>query len=127
MISTQGHGLCFLGMVIFKNFFPAEFAKLYERTDSLLVRILERKKEITKDKVTEFDSEIKKIKTAIAVSEREKLRDITELQSLYMARCVGDELPMGTKSIEWRGQKKIALSDFFSNPNLFDSLYGNDF
>ena len=127
MISTQGHGLCFLGMVIFKNFFPAEFAKLYERTDSLLVRILERKKEITKDKVTEFDSEIKKIKTAIAVSEREKLRDITELQSLYMARCVGDELPMGTKSIEWRGQKKVALSDFFSNPNLFDSLYGNDF
>lgn len=127
MISTQGHGLRFLGMVIFKNFFPAEFAKLYERTDSLLARILERKKEVVKDKVTEFDSEIKKIKMAIAVSESEKLRDIAELQSLYMARYVGDELPMGTKSIEWRGQKKIALSDFFSNPNLFDSLYGNDF
>jgi hypothetical protein len=65
MISTQGHGLCFLGMVIFKNFFPAEFAKLYERTDSLLARILERKKEVVKDKVTEFDSEIKKINVGV--------------------------------------------------------------
>ena len=127
MISTQGHGLRFLGMVIFKNFFPAEFAKLYERTDSLLARILERKKEVVKDKVTEFNSEIKKIKTAIAVSEREKLCDITELQSLYMARCVGKTLPDGAKSIEWKGHEQIILSDFFSEPNLFDSLYGNDF
>lgn len=127
MISTQGHGLRFLGMVIFKNFFPAEFAKLYERTDSLLARILERKKEVVKDKVTEFDSEIKKIKTAIAVSEREKLRDITELQSLYMARCVGDALPAHANTIGWNGQPEIQLAKLFATPELFDSLYGKDF
>lgn len=127
MISTQGHGLPFLGMVIFKNFFPAEFAKLYERTDSLVSRILERKKEIAKDKVAEFDSELKKVKMAITASERESLRDIAELQSLYMARCVGKTIPDGAKSIEWKGHEEITLSEFFSKPDLFDSLYGNDF
>lgn len=127
MISTQGHGLCFLGMVIFKNFFPAEFAKLYERTDSLLARILERKKEVIKEKVAEFDLEMNKVKTTIAASEREKLRDITELQSLYMARCVGDALPAHANTIGWNGQPEIQLAKFFAAPELFDSLYGKDF
>lgn len=126
MISTQGHGLRFLGMVIFKNFFPAEFAKLYERTDSLLTRILERKKEIAEEKVTELESEVKKIKTAITLSEREKLRDIAELQSLYMAHCVGGILPAHANMIGWEGQSEIQLSEFFAAPNFFDSLYGKD-
>ncbi len=127
MISTQGHGLRFLGMVIFKNFFPAEFAKLYERTDSLLARILERKKEIAKKKIAELDFEQKEIKTAIAASEREKLKDITELQSLYMARCVGNVLPAYANMIGWNGQAEIQLAQFFAAPELFDSLYGKDF
>ena len=127
MISTQGHGLRFLGMVIFKNFFPAEFAKLYERTDSLLARILERKKEIAKTKIAELDFAQKEIKTAIAASEREKLKDITELQSLYMARCVGNVLPTHANMIGWNGQNEIQLADFFATPELFDSLYGKDF
>lgn len=126
MISTQGHGLRFLGMVIFKNFFPAEFAKLYERTDSLLARILERKKEVAKEKVTELESEVKKIKTEITLSEREKLRDIAELQSLYMAHCVGGILPAHANMIGWEGQSEIQLSEFFAAPNFFDSLYGKD-
>lgn len=127
MISTQGHGLRFLGMVIFKNFFPAEFAKLYERTDSLLARILERKKEIAKKKIAELDFEQKEIKTAVAASEREKLKDIAELQSLYMARCVGNVLPAYANMIEWNGQAEIQLAQFFAVPELFDSLYGKDF
>lgn len=127
MISTQGHGLRFLGMVIFKNFFPAEFAKLYERTDSLLTRILARKKAIIDEKVAEFDSEIKKIKAIIAESENEKLRNVLELQSLYVARCVGDALPEHANMIEWKGQTKIKLSELFAAPELFDSLYGKDF
>ena len=127
MISTQGHGLRFLGMVIFKNFFPAEFAKLYERTDSLLARILERKKEVAKEKATEFDPELKKAKMAIAAAEREKLRDIAELQSLYMARCVGNALPANANTIGWNGQPEIQLAKFFATPELFDSLYGKDF
>ena len=127
MISTQGHGLRFLGMVIFKNFFPAEFAKLYERTDSLLTRILARKKEISEKKISEFDSELKKVKTAIAESEKEKLRDIAELQLLYMARCVGNALPAHANTIGWNGQPEIQLAKFFAVPELFDSLYGKDF
>ncbi len=127
MISTQGHGLRFLGMVIFKNFFPAEFAKLYERTDSLLTRILARKKAIINEKVAEFDSEMKKIKAIIAESENEKLRNVLELQSLYVARCVGDALPEHANMIEWKGQTKIKLSELFAAPELFDSLYGKDF
>ncbi len=127
MISTQGHGLPFLGIVIFKNFFPAEFAKLYGRTDSLLARILTRKKSIVNEKVAEFDSEVEKIKATISASENEKLRNITELQSLYMVHCVGKELPVGAKSIEWKGHDEVTLSDFFSDPGLFDLLYGNDF
>ena len=127
MISTQGHGLRFLGMVIFKNFFPAEFAKLYERTDSLLARVLARKKEIIGEKILELEAEVEHIKTIIAESEREMIGDVRELQSLYMAYSVGTKLPMGTKSIEWKGQNRIALADFFSEPSLFDSLYGKDF
>ncbi|MBQ3343475.1 MAG: hypothetical protein IJG84_16360 [Kiritimatiellae bacterium] len=127
MISTQGHGLRFLGMVIFKNFFPAEFAKLYERTDSLLARILERKKEIVEEKISELIAEVENIKTVIAESEKEKIGDVRELQMLYMVCCVGKELPNGAESIEWKGHEGLTLSEFFSNPDLFDSLYGNDF
>lgn len=127
MISTQGHGLRFLGMVIFKNFFPAEFAKLYERTDSLLARIFERKKEIVEEKISELNAEAENIKTVIAESEKEKIGDVRELQMLYMVCCVGKELPNGAESIEWKGHEGLTLSDFFSNPDLFDSLYGNDF
>lgn len=127
MISTQGHGLRFLGMVIFKNFFPAEFAKLYERTDSLLARILERKKEIVEEKISGLNAEVENIKTAIAESEKEKIGNVRELQLLYMVCCVGKELPKGAESIEWKGHESVTLSDFFSSPDLFDSLYGNDF
>lgn len=127
MISTQGHGLRFLGMVIFKNFFPAEFAKLYERTDSLLARILARKKGIVAQKIAEFDSEAKKIKAKISVSENEKLRSVEELQSLYMANCIGAVLPAHANMIGWQGQDKIQLSKFFAAPGFFDSLYGKDF
>lgn len=127
MISTQGHGLRFLGMVIFKNFFPAEFAKLYERTDSLLARVFARKREIIEAKVTEFNSEQKKVKTAIAASERERLNDIAELQSLYMAHCVGGVLPEHANMIGWEGQSEMQLSEFFATPEFFDSLYGKDF
>ena len=127
MISTQGLGLPFLGMTIFKNFFPAEFAKLYERTDSLLTRVFEQKKKIDREKILELGAEVEKIKVAIADSEREMISDIRELQSLYMARCIGKELPVGAKSIEWKGHDEVLLSDFFSDPSLFESLYGNDF
>lgn len=127
MISTQGHGLRFLGMVIFKNFFPAEFAKLYERTDSLLARIFARKKEIVEEKISGFNAEVENIKTVIAESEKEKIGNVRELQLLYMVCCVGKELPKGAESIEWKGHESVTLSDFFSSPDLFDSLYGNDF
>ena len=127
MISTQGHGLPFLGMIIFKNFFPAEFAKLYERTDSLLVRVFERKKIIAKEKLSELEPEFEKIKAAIAESEREIIDDIRELQTLYMACCVGSLLPEYANMIEWTGQARIQLSKFFETPEFFDSLYGRDF
>lgn len=127
MISTQGHGLRFLGMVIFKNFFPAEFAKLYERTDSLLARILERKKEIVKRAVLEFDKEENQIKALIEVAEEEKIENVQELQALYMAHSVGDALPEYANTIGWKGQPEIQLSALFASPELFDSLYGMDF
>ena len=127
MISTQGHGLRFLGMVIFKNFFPAEFAKLYERTDSLLARILERKKEIVKRAVLEFDKEENQIKALIEVAEEEKIENVQELQALYMAHSVGDVLPEYANTIGWKGQPEIQLSALFASPELFDSLYGMDF
>lgn len=127
MISTQGNGTQFLGMMIFKNFFPAEFAKLYERTDSLLAWILSRKKEIANEKKLELELEVGKVKADVAASEREKLKSIEELRTLYMVRCVGDELPSGAKSIEWKGQDAISMSEFFSTPALFDSLYGKNF
>lgn len=127
MISTQGNGLQFLGMMIFKNFFPSEFAKLYERTESLLTRIFARKKDIARAKVEELDLEQRKIRTAIAASKDEKLRNVAELQSLYMVRCVGNVLPAHAAEIEWKGQSKIRLSEFFNAPELFNSLHGNDF
>ena len=127
MISTQGHGLPFLGMIIFKNFFPAEFAKLYERTDSLLARIFERKKEIVEKEFLTLEEEKKRIKTVIEASETEKIENIKELQTLFMARCVGDVLPEHANKIGWQGQPEIPLSKFFATPELFDSMYGKDF
>lgn len=126
-ISKQGNGTRFLGMAIFKNFFPAEFAKLYERTDSLLSRILARKKEVIAEKKAEFEKKIKECEAAVSKAEKELCGTIAELQSLYMARCVGRELPDGAMSIEWKGQNETGLSEFFNNPALFDSLYGKDF
>ena len=127
MISTQGNGLKFLGMVIFKNFFPAEFAKLYERTDSLLTRVIDRKKEIVREKIKELDSEVESVKAVIEMSDSEKFDDISELQSLYMVRCVGNKISRYATMIKWEGQSEINIGDFFASPNLFDSLFGMDF
>lgn len=127
MISKQGSGTRFLGMVIFKNFFPSEFAKLYERTDSLLVRLLARKKSIAAVKVLEIECEEEKIASAIKESDAERLRSTREVQLLYMACCVGERLPAEAKSISWKGQEDTRLADFFSTPEMFASLYGNDF
>ena len=127
LISRQGNGTRFLGMAIFKNFFPAEFAKLYEKTDSLLARILARKQEIIKARLADFENEEKKIKEVISQSEKELLGDVKELQTLYMAWCVGGTLPEHADAIEWTGQDQIQLSEFFTTPEYFDSLYGKDF
>ena len=127
MISTQGHGLRFLGMIIFKNFFPAEFAKLYERTDSLLARILKRKKEIVEEKVLMFEEEKNRIITVIEASEKENIGNVKDLQTLFMTHCVCNVLPEYANKISWQGQAEILLSKFLAAPELFDSLYGKDF
>lgn len=71
-----------LGMIVFKTFFPREFAAIHQ-DDGLIKALMELRERTINDGVARREEEIRKCRVEIKSIEKEKLSDIDALKKMY--------------------------------------------
>lgn len=73
-----------LGLITYKNYYPADFADLHSNKGLIYEIFNTRKKIIIEHFLDSIDQEIKKIEEEIASSESEQIQSIEELRKIYI-------------------------------------------
>ncbi|MBR4189380.1 MAG: hypothetical protein IKQ55_05400 [Kiritimatiellae bacterium] len=71
-----------LGLIVFKNFFPKEFALMHAES-GMMWSFMEAKKKAQNKKIEEVEKQIENLKAEIQHIKEEMLPDVQKLQSLY--------------------------------------------
>lgn len=82
-----------LGMIVFKNFFPREFAAMHQ-DDGLIKSLVEVRERAIEDGIARREKEIRKCRVEIESVENEKVNDIASLKKMYffeLMQVLGDE------------------------------------
>lgn len=74
-----------LGLVVCKNFYPSEFAKLHYR-DGLIYRLFKNKKRCIQLEIKKLERKKNKIKDKIQELKKENLQSLDELRGIYISR-----------------------------------------
>ncbi|WP_425918042.1 hypothetical protein [Acinetobacter sp. TSRC1-2] len=73
-----------LALIIYKNYYPADFANLHSNKGEIYEIFENRKWHIAESKLEEINQEIRALEDEIQASELEKIQSITELRKLYI-------------------------------------------
>lgn len=113
-----------LGLVVFKNFFPKDFALMHDES-GMMWKFLEKKKEAQERVVKEIDDKINALRHEIDCINGEKLTDIKQLQLLYYATLMREFDP-DIAYVHIHGEQRFT-SAILHYDNWFDVLRTNGF
>ena len=91
-----------LGLVVFKNFFPKDFALMHDES-GMMWKFLEKKKEAQEKLAKDIDDKINALRHEIDCIHGEKLTDIKQLQLLYYASLMREFSP-NDDQVHYNGQ-----------------------
>lgn len=111
-----------LGLVVFKNFFPKDFALMHDEK-GMMWEFLEKKKDGQERLAREIDDKIKALKHEIDCINEEKLTDIKQLQLLYYAALMREFRP-NDEQVYYNGQWRQATAIIHAD-NWFEVLKNN--
>ncbi|MBQ4083027.1 MAG: hypothetical protein IJC77_02005 [Bacteroidaceae bacterium] len=113
-----------LGMIVYKNYFPKDFAELHNRK-GVVYKIISSKKEYAKEITLAQEKERRKLEEKCA-EEIIKHQNLTgkELRSVYVMEYIKQE-PM----ICWfyDGSDKYSITDIVNDAKLFERLRNNEY
>lgn len=104
-----------LGMIVFKNFFPREFAAMHQ-DDGLIKVLMEERERAVVGEVARCEEEIRKCREEIESIEKEKVSDIGSLKKMYffeLMQVLGDEQYIEYENITILTSKIINQADWF--------------
>lgn len=111
-----------LGMVVFKNFFPKEFALLHS-DEGVLVNLINSTAGLAKNRQMELVSAIETRKKRIIAIRDEEFDDLRKLDLLYLGAFLKVLYPKET--IVRNGYENHAIPEVAHNDNLFKLLMAN--
>ena len=113
-----------LGLVVFKNFFPKDFALMHDES-GMMWKFLEKKKEAQEKLAKEIDDKINALRHEIDCINGEKLTDIKQLQLLYYATLMREFDP-DIAYVHIHGEQRFT-SAILHYDNWFEVLRTNGF
>ena len=113
-----------LGLVVFKNFFPKDFALMHDER-GMMWKFLEKKKEAQGRLAKDIDDKISNLKHEIDCINGEKLTDIQQLQLLYYATLMREFDPHNAY-VHIQGEQRFASAILYYD-NWFEVLRRNGF
>lgn len=113
-----------LGLVVFKNFFPKDFALMHDER-GMMWKFLEKKKEAQERLAKDIDDKISNLKHEIDCINGEKLTDIQQLQLLYYATLMREFDPHNAY-VHIQGEQRFASAILYYD-NWFEVLRRNGF
>ncbi|MBQ6141253.1 MAG: hypothetical protein IJI54_08190 [Kiritimatiellae bacterium] len=113
-----------LGLIVFKNFFPEDFALMHDER-GMMWKFLERKKEAQERVAKEIDDKINALRNETDCINGEKLTDIKQLQLLYYATLMREFDPRNAY-VHIQGEQRFA-SAILHDDDWFDVLRRNGF
>ena len=113
-----------LGLVVFKNFFPKDFALMHDER-GMMWKFLEKKKEAQRGLAKDIDDKINALRYEIDCINGEKLTDIKQLQLLYYATLMREFDP-DIAYVHIHGEQRFT-SAILHYDNWFDVLRTNGF
>ena len=111
-----------LGMVVFKNFFPKEFAQLHS-DEGILVDLVNSKASLLETRQTELVSAIETRKSRILAIRHEEIEDMEKLDLAYLGAFLKILSPNETNVRN--GYQNYTLSEMAHNADLFKLLMEN--
>jgi len=111
-----------LGLVVFKNFFPKDFALMHDER-GMMWKFLEKKKEAQERLAKDIDDKINALRHEIDCINGEKLTDIKQLQLLYYASLMHEFNP-NDDQVHYNGQWWQS-SSIIHDDNWFEVLRQN--
>lgn len=111
-----------LGLVVFKNFFPKDFALMHDES-GMMWKFLEKKKEAQDRLAKDIDDKINALRHEIDCINGEKLTDIKQLQLLYYASLMREFSP-NDDQVHYNGQWWQS-SSIIHTDNWFEVLRQN--
>lgn len=112
-----------LGLIVFKNFFPNDFALMHNES-GMMWELLMAKKAAQDKQTEEIDDRIRECLGAINDIKNEKLSDVKQLQLLYYATLMR-EFRTNNDHYYYKGQWKTA-TDIIHEDNWFETLRNDE-
>ena len=112
-----------LGLIVFKNFFPCDFALMHNES-GMMWELLMAKKAAQDKQIEEIDNSIRECLEAINNIKNEKLSDVKQLQLLYYATLMR-EFRTNNDHYYYKGQWKTA-TDIIHEENWFETLRNDE-
>lgn len=107
-----------LGMIVFKNFFPREFAAMHQ-DDGLIKSLMEVKGKAIEKGVQQCKNEIEKCNEEIEAINLEKLNDVESLKKMYFYELM--KKVVSSQCVEFRNVS-ILISEIIKQENWFEEL-----
>ena len=108
-----------LGMIIYKNYFPNDFADLHD-CKGKVYNLLNLKEDFVANRIEALESEAERRQELRLNHEKDKHLKETELRRIYI-EAYRDKFPRGTQEIKV-GDNYYSFSDVAQNGKLFDKL-----
>lgn len=114
-----------LGMIVFKNFFPREFAAMHQ-DDGLIKSLMEVRERAIENGIARREEEIRKCRVEIESVENEKVNDIASLKKMYffeLMQVLGDEQYVEYANTTILTSKIINYDDWFETLRKGEIMY----
>ncbi|MBQ9343708.1 MAG: hypothetical protein IJT88_00665 [Kiritimatiellae bacterium] len=113
-----------LGLIVFKNFFPKEFALMHSES-GMMRSFMDAKKEAQNKKIEEIEKQIENLKDDIQHIKEEMIPDVQKLQLLYFATLM-QQFDHNDQYLSHEGEQLYTL-EIIHRPDWFSELRGNQY
>lgn len=112
------------GLVVFKNFFPKEFALMHSE-EGMMWKFLEAKKRAQCVKIEEINKQIERLKVEIKHINEETIPDVRKLQLLYYVTLMQMFSP--NDPYFYINRQQCSATEIIHREHWFDELRGNKY
>ena len=113
-----------LGIIVYKNFYPSDFALLHE-TKGIVSRVFKKLGACKQGELEKVNKKVIEVQTQIEKADTEMLKNINELKAIYIQAIY--ELTPTVKSVRVQGTRRTAVElkqdEFFNMLKIENPIY----